>query len=192
MSKLNREFLLSIGLNGEEHEEVICKILDNLDEIEETNKPEVFPISDEIVSLQEKLAAMELRADTAERILIERDAKDEENRLNASILDKIHAVAIKEGKLDDLGIKALKKHTLDMSKIKHENGIISNISEILNIYKNDDVIGALWGGESLTFGADVGGAVSSPNHIVTLDMVRGMSHEQIAENWDVVSKILEG
>jgi len=192
MSKFNREFLLSIGLNEQEHEEVICKILETLDEISEINKIDSSPNLDDIVVLQEKLTAMELRADTAERILSERDAKEDEKRLNESLLDKIHAKAIKEGKLDDLGIKALKKHTLDMSKIRHEKGIISNIDEILNIYKSDDVIGALWGGERLTFGADVGGAVSSPNHTMTLDTVRGMSHEQITENWDIVSKILEG
>jgi len=78
------------------------------------------------------------------------------NEPDAALLEKIHAAAIEAGKLDALGIKALKKHTLDKSIVKHINGEITNMDEIMEHYKADSLIGDLWGGETRTEGAGNG------------------------------------
>jgi len=141
--------------------------------------------------LREILAAAEARAELAERALSEHESEMEANRVAAVILGKIHAVAIKEGKLDGLGVKALKKHVLDMSLVRHEAGEVLNMSEILEHFKADDVIGALWGGADVVEGACAGGAVAVRARGLTLDAVRVMSTEEISENWNLISKMLE-
>ena len=86
----------------------------------------------------------------------------ETEKTNATLMEKIHQAAIAEGKLEGVGIAALKKHGLDMSKVKHKGGEITNMSEIMEEYKTDSVIGALWGGEKTTTGAEAG--APSPNN----------------------------
>ena len=110
----------------------------------------------ELGELKTKLEAAETRATTAEKALTDRNAEIETQTQNAALLEKIHAAAIKEGKLDGLGVKALKKHALDMSIVKHKNGEITNLEDVLKHYKEDDVIGDLWGGETITKGAGNG------------------------------------
>jgi len=85
----------------------------------------------------------------------------ESEKTNAALLEKIHAAAIKAGKLDGLGVKALKKHSIDMSTVKHKidkdkNIEITNLDDILKGIQADDVIGDLWGGEIRIEGAGNG------------------------------------
>jgi len=109
---------------------------------------------------------------------------------NTALLEKIHAAAIKEGKLDGLGVKALKKHALDMSIVKHKNGEITNLDDVLKHYKEDDVIGDLWGGESRTEGAGNGNPPPSNATGYTMENLKNMSPEEINKNWDAVSATL--
>jgi len=141
--------------------------------------------------LLEKLANAESRAELAERALNEHVAEMNAKRVHEGLLKKIHATAIKEGRLDKLGVKALKKHDLDMSIVQHEAGKILNMEEILEHFKADDVLGALWGGKDVVEGAMAGGAVAIRGSGITLDSIRLMSHEQIVENWETISKLLE-
>ena len=116
---------------------------------DETGEKELSDLKAQV----EKLTA-DLKAETEAHATTKTGYASE--KTNAALLEKIHAAAIKEGKLDGLGVKALKKHPLDMSIVKHKNGEITNLEDVLRHYKEDDVIGDLWGGESRTEGAGNG------------------------------------
>jgi len=198
MTKFNKKFLVSIGLDVAKHEDIINKILECHNgvtcELERQNEKSknYENYEKENAELRVQLEVANNRADLAEKAVIDRNAEIETERVNGVLLEKIHAVAIKEGKLDGLGVKALRKHVLDMSIVKHVDGEISNLDEILRLYKEDEVIGDLWGGESLVEGANAGYFAVGDVKGLSLEMIKSMTPEQIYENWDAVSRVLEG
>lgn len=112
-------------------------------------------------------------------------------KANANI-DKQVLAAVKAAKLHDSVLPLFERVGYDRTLAKlDKDGKVTNLDKIVETIKADPALAPHFGGESRVEGAGAGDPPPIDTNALTKESIKTMTAEQINENWEAVSKVLE-